>query len=184
MLIVVYAQCVVAETRQPSTQLLGVGRAHVVRREAEVHPVEALLDAGSASKLEMVAFAHDASVFPGGSVDPTGGGEVESGAGLDVRCILDRHPCVVRPHNVFAVPVKGRDAAHRHRECPLFTGAKLSIPDHQAKQKDWIAPLAVVLRHAPRWLAELYANGRTSGSGDLQRIASCIAQLRNAIVLR
>ena len=132
----------------------------------------------------MVALSHDASVLPGGRIDPACGGEVESGAGLDVRRVFDRHPCVIHLHNIFRVPKESRDTAHRHRERPLFAGGQLAVADRYAKRERWIIPLAVVLHHAPCRLIELYAKGRASGSGDLQRVASCVAQMRNAIFLR
>ena len=44
--------------------------------------------------------------------------------------------------------------------------------------------MTVVLHHAPRRLAELHANRRAIRGGDLQRVAGCIAQARNAAVMR
>ena len=76
-LIVVDSQCVVAEARKTRRKFLGVGRAHVVRGEAEVDAVEALLDAWHPRELKMVALANDAPVLPGGRIDPSCGGKVE-----------------------------------------------------------------------------------------------------------
>ena len=183
-LIVVDSQCVVAEARKTRRKLLGVGRAHVVRGEAEVDAIEALLYAGLPGELEMVALANDASVLPGGRIDPSCGGKVERRAGLDGRRVIDRHPVVACPHGVFAVADKGRDAAHCHRKSPPFAGLELAGADYHPQRETRGIPLAVVLHHAPCRPVELYAKGHTSRSGDLQRVACCVAQVRNAVFLR
>ena len=170
-LVMVNAQRVVAETRKARAELLGVRLAHVVRREAEVDPVEALLDAGLLLELEMVALPDDATVLARGGVDPTGGGKVEGRAGFDIRRILHGDPFVIRPDPIaIRIAANGVDTAGLEGKLIGLSGLQLSVVDRDAHGEILTVPFTVVLDHAPDRALERDADCFATRMAEFDRV--------------
>ena len=125
-LVVVDANRVVAEMRDPVGKRLRVRIVDEVRGEAEVHAVEALRHAGTPLELEVSVTNDDASVLPRRRVDAADFREVERAPDLHSGGDGERQPVRIRPDDGIGIGRRGQCNGRKH-DCNVHRSPFLDI---------------------------------------------------------
>ena len=97
---VVDADGVVAAAHKPSHEHVGVIMRKIIRGEAEVYAVKALLHARQTLELEMSAHALEPAVLSGRRILQALRRKVERASGNDILPVVDLHPSAVFANDV------------------------------------------------------------------------------------